>query len=42
MDKLDQYRQIIQSLLTEYVKTPIANGEIEPIWFLMFCEIIIK
>ncbi len=29
MDKLDQYRQSIRSLLTEYVKVPIANGEIE-------------
>jgi len=29
MDKLEQYRQVIQTLLTEYVKTPIANGEIE-------------
>lgn len=29
MDKLEQYRQVIQTLLAEYVKTPIANGEIE-------------
>lgn len=29
MDKLDQYRQYIQTLLSEYVATPIANGEIE-------------
>ncbi|NJK29558.1 MAG: XisI protein [Acaryochloris sp. RU_4_1] len=29
MDKLEHYRQVIQKLLTEYVKTPIANGEIE-------------
>lgn len=29
MDKLAHYRQTIQALLTDYVKTPIANGEIE-------------
>jgi XisI protein len=29
MDKLEQYRQIIQSVLSEYVKVPVANGEIE-------------
>jgi len=29
MDKLEQYRQLIQSLLTEYVATPISNGAIE-------------
>ncbi len=29
MDKLDMYRAIIQKLLTDYVATPIANGEIE-------------
>ncbi len=29
MDRLEQYRQAIQTVLTEYVKTPITNGEIE-------------
>jgi XisI protein len=29
MDKLEQYRQFIQTLLTDYVATPISNGEIE-------------
>ncbi|KAM3102113.1 XisI protein [Phormidesmis sp. 146-20] len=29
MDKLEQYRQLIQTLLTEYVAVPISNGEIE-------------
>lgn len=29
MDELERYRQVIQTLFTEYVKTPIANGEIE-------------
>jgi XisI protein len=29
MDQLEQYRQCIQNLLTKYVATPIANGEIE-------------
>jgi hypothetical protein len=29
MDKLEQYRQAIQTLLTEYVQVPISNGEIE-------------
>ena len=29
MDKLEQYRQWIQALLTEYVATPISNGAIE-------------
>ncbi|HLO86023.1 MAG TPA: XisI protein [Nostocaceae cyanobacterium] len=29
MDSLENYRYIIQSLLTEYAATPIANGEID-------------
>ena len=29
MDKLEQYRQLIETILTEYVATPISNGEIE-------------
>ncbi|MCF2148070.1 XisI protein [Desmonostoc muscorum LEGE 12446] len=29
MDKLEQYRQCIQNLLSNYAATPIANGEIE-------------
>lgn len=29
MDKLEQYRQCIQNLLSKYTATPIANGEIE-------------
>ena len=29
MDILEQYRQIIQSILTEYAAIPIANGEID-------------
>ncbi|MBW4687463.1 MAG: XisI protein [Komarekiella atlantica HA4396-MV6] len=29
MDKLEQYRQCIQNLLSKYVATPMANGEIE-------------
>ena len=29
MDKLEQYRQWIQALLTEYVATPISNGAID-------------
>jgi XisI protein len=29
MDKISHYRQVIQRLLTEYVQTPISNGEIE-------------
>jgi XisI protein len=29
MDKLSLYRQVIQKILTDYVATPIANGEIE-------------
>ena len=29
MDKLSQYRTAIQKLLTDYVATPISNGEIE-------------
>jgi hypothetical protein len=29
MDKLDQYRQFIQSLLGNYASFPVANGEIE-------------
>jgi XisI protein len=29
MDTLDRYRQVIQQLLTDYVQTPISNGEIE-------------
>lgn len=29
MDKLDQYRKIIQQVLTDYVLTPVVNGEIE-------------
>ncbi len=29
MDKISHYRQVIQQLLTEYVQTPISNGEIE-------------
>lgn len=29
MDKLEQYRQCIQNLLSSYVATPISNGEIE-------------
>ncbi|RCJ14918.1 fatty-acid oxidation protein subunit alpha [Nostoc sp. ATCC 43529] len=29
MDKLKQYRQCIQNLLSEYAAIPIANGEIE-------------
>jgi hypothetical protein len=29
MDKLERCRQAIQTLLSEYVKTLIANGEIE-------------
>jgi hypothetical protein len=29
MDKLELYRQSIQSLLTEYAATPISHGEIE-------------
>ena len=29
MDKLEYYRQCIQNLLSKYVATPIANGEIE-------------
>lgn len=29
MDKLNLYREIIQKLLTDYVTTPITNGEIE-------------
>jgi hypothetical protein len=29
MDTLNHYRQVIQQLLTEYVQTPISNGEIE-------------
>ncbi len=29
MDKLEQYRQCIQNLLSNYAAIPIANGEIE-------------
>ncbi len=29
MDKVEQYRQYIRQLLTEYVVVPIKNGEIE-------------
>jgi XisI protein len=29
MDKLDLYRQSIQSLLCDYASIPVANGEIE-------------
>ncbi|MDF5707005.1 MAG: XisI protein [Nostoc sp. S4] len=29
MDKLEQYRQCIQNLLSNYAATPFANGEIE-------------
>jgi aspartyl-tRNA synthetase len=29
MDMLNHYRQVIQQILTEYVQTPISNGEIE-------------
>jgi XisI protein len=29
MDKLNLYRQAIQAILTDYVKVPISNGEIE-------------
>jgi hypothetical protein len=29
MDKLEQYRQAIQTLLSDYASTPISNGEIE-------------
>jgi hypothetical protein len=29
MDKLSLYRQVIQKLLTDYIASPIANGEIE-------------
>jgi hypothetical protein len=29
MDTVEKYREIIQTLLTEYAKTPISNGEIE-------------
>jgi XisI protein len=29
MDKLDLYRQSIQSLLGDYASIPVANGEIE-------------
>jgi XisI protein len=29
MDKLNLYRQAIQAILTDYVKVPIPNGEIE-------------
>ncbi|MGK7887816.1 MAG: XisI protein [Leptolyngbyaceae cyanobacterium] len=29
MDQLKQYREIIQQFLSEYVATPISNGEIE-------------
>lgn len=29
MDQLEQYRQIIQQVLTRYVSIPVANGEIE-------------
>ncbi len=32
MDKLVQYRQCIQKLLTEYVAVPISNGEIESLF----------
>ena len=40
MDKLEQYRQWIQALLTEYVATPISNGAIEivPIGFSIFLQ----
>jgi hypothetical protein len=29
MDTINRYRQVIQTLLTDYVKVPISNGEIE-------------
>lgn len=29
MNKLNLYRQAIQAILTDYVKVPISNGEIE-------------
>ncbi len=29
MDRVEQYRKIIQQILTEYVTVPIANGEID-------------
>jgi XisI protein len=29
MDTINRYRQAIQTLLTDYVKVPISNGEIE-------------
>ena len=29
MDKLERYRQCLQNLLSNYVATPISNGEIE-------------
>lgn len=29
MDKLNHYREAVQKLLTDYVKVPISNGEIE-------------
>lgn len=31
MDKLELYRQSVQTLLTEYAAVPISNGEIESI-----------
>ena len=42
MDKLEQYRQWIQALLTEYVATPISNGAIDPKRFLIRSGIIIR
>ena len=41
MDKLEQYRQILQTILSEYVKTPIANGRLSRKPFLMFSVITI-
>lgn len=29
MDKLEQYRQLVQAVLTEYAMIPVSNGEIE-------------
>lgn len=29
MDRVEQYRKIIQQVLTEYATVPIANGEID-------------
>ena len=29
MEKVDKYRQVIQTFLKDYVSVPVANGEIE-------------